>query len=234
VVKVDAEGQDLSTGSRAVYVIGASDITDRRLGLPDTNPHNLVLNVADLIEAGIKAADVLAAVETSVTMTGATDGLEIRFHEPTGLIIVRGIPEQVDAMSMVVTALRESPQVARKIQDTSLLAELNQARSSVTELHLREKALQEEVNAIKRERTEAAVRLEATMAELERVREWFEKSEQGRMAAEDRVRSMKAEFDAVSLRVQESARQRDQAMQEINQLKHELDAARQRTKSEQP
>ncbi len=75
----------------------------------DTPPNVRVWTVASLIDDQVKADDVLTAVELAVSLAGpGSKPADIRFHEPTSLLVANGSPEQIDAINSVIAQLLES------------------------------------------------------------------------------------------------------------------------------
>jgi hypothetical protein len=158
-------------GSMPVYVVDIAQSGATRQS-QRVKSSTLVENIADLVESGLKSDDVLQAIETAITMFNEGGAKpDIRFHEPTGLIIARGNIEHMDAISMVITGLRGSPALNRKKADAewqAAAAKMEHDRNSLAE---EIQQMRNEYDRMNRERTEAAVRLEATMVEVERLRQ---------------------------------------------------------------
>jgi hypothetical protein len=97
--------QDAESGAdRMVFRISAE--TNRRG--PRDKTQTRVWTIAEILKNDLKPDAVLTAVETAVGLAGAeTEPAQIKFHEPTGLLLARGIPEQVDAVGEVINRLRE-------------------------------------------------------------------------------------------------------------------------------
>jgi len=75
----------------------------------------IVLSLEETLEHGTLEADaVLGAVETAVELSGGE--CELRFHEPTSLLIVRG-PEEALALVREVVREAESTAAARRLRD---------------------------------------------------------------------------------------------------------------------
>jgi hypothetical protein len=86
--------------------------------------------VADLLAADMKPEDVLSAVETAMELL-AEDGFkpaQIRFHEPTGLLIARGHEEQIAAIDDIVDRLRDTVDLRREAESPHWQAELKDAQ----------------------------------------------------------------------------------------------------------
>lgn len=56
-------------------------------------------SIADLLHGGLKPEEILTAIETVIELTpGGDNEPQIRFHEATGLIMVRGTTEHLSAI----------------------------------------------------------------------------------------------------------------------------------------
>lgn len=65
-----------------------------------------VWSVADLIVNGAKPADILGAVEVALLLESTP--IEIRFHEPTQLVMARGYPRQLHTVEAVLIEVDRS------------------------------------------------------------------------------------------------------------------------------
>lgn len=176
----------------------------------------MVENIADLVESGLKSEDVLQAIETAIAMfVDIKVKPDIRFHEPTGLIIARGNSEQMDVISMVIEGLRSSPALTRRQADAEREKEARgmamERESLAAELY----RLREQSEVTNRERTEAMVRLEATMVELQRLRDQVSE----RDAELERERAM---LRNTSEMAQDMKRAAEQARQESLDMEKKL------------
>lgn len=180
-----------------VYRISASVHRPRRHAPTEAR----VWSVADLLAAEIKAEDILTAVETAVELLAkAMEPAEIRFHEPTGLIIARGHPDQMRAIEEVIDQLRGTVEMRREAQEgghTGSLADLFAWIEDMKRL---------EVEAA---REGGAQVLEQAEGRIEELRALM--TEHARLAEELRSRD------------QEQARQRGQLHREIERLRQQLE-----------
>jgi hypothetical protein len=62
-----------------------------------------VWTLRGLIEGGTRVEDILSAVETAVGLIGGSP--KIRYHKDTGILIVLGTPQELDAANQVLKAL---------------------------------------------------------------------------------------------------------------------------------
>lgn len=102
---------------------------------PRSRDRSQVWTVADLLAAEMKPEDVLSAVETAMGLL-AEDGFEpaqIRFHEATGLLVARGLNEQIDAIDEIVARLRETVQLRREAESPHWQAELQNAQERLAQ-----------------------------------------------------------------------------------------------------
>lgn len=90
-------------GGAPVYIVTAVTTNS---GIVKATRTMSVLEVNQMLESGIKAEDLLTAVEASLAMLkNEFEPADVRFHEQTGLLIVRGHPEQTNAVQSVVDQL---------------------------------------------------------------------------------------------------------------------------------
>lgn len=88
------------------------------------DPQVKVWSVADLIQAGMSAEDVLTAVESAVGLVAKKDtDSKIRFHESTSLMLATGSLDEVSAIGQVIAQLRESRHQAQDATDVAAGAE---------------------------------------------------------------------------------------------------------------
>lgn len=126
---------------------------------------SLVISVVDLLDAKIKSADLLTAIEAALDMLkGQYEAAQIRFHESTGLIIARGHSEQMAAIQRVVDELRE--QIARKRgpeeagqRAEAAMKNLEEAKSQLDRMH-------EQLEVASRQAMESQTRAEMLEREL--------------------------------------------------------------------
>jgi len=172
--------------SPGIYTISAK--TD--LQPAQTQIHSVV----DLLEGGLSSDDMMTAIETTLALIGDIQPTaQIRFHPQTGILIVRGHPEQVQAVNEVIGQLYDGVQRQRRKADEKvrldrarvqadaataqvgqLKAELSAASISISEHQARSSILQQEierllrrVDTLEQERLVLTERLNAAMIHFE-------------------------------------------------------------------
>jgi len=71
-------------------------------------PRVKVWTLSDLIGDGLAADDALTAVEIAVELSDpSAKPADVRFHEPTSLLVASGTPRQIDSINDVVDQLQE-------------------------------------------------------------------------------------------------------------------------------
>jgi hypothetical protein len=154
-----------------------------------------VFAVSNLLMNDIKPADLLTSVQTALEMNqNPAMPAQIRFHEATGLLIVRGTGEQVETVTAVVEQLRQQPKSAANADETifrlqrdSALAEKQAAAekskavaaaNDAARWETQNQMLQQEVARLRdmlslreKEISELSVRLKIMEVELDRVRQ---------------------------------------------------------------
>jgi len=98
-------------GQWPVFTITAETSESRRSDARDS----LVLQVGDVLDEQVKAADMLTAIEAALSMLEPEfPAAQIKFHEATALLIARGHPEQMGCVQRVVQQLRERKAIAEQ------------------------------------------------------------------------------------------------------------------------
>lgn len=83
-------------GARSVLRVSAAPVKP-------TPTEVRVWNVLDMVTTTRKPADVLTAIETATDLLADKDNAPvIRYHEPTGVLIARGLPEQLELIESLV------------------------------------------------------------------------------------------------------------------------------------
>lgn len=129
-------------GGAPVYIVTAVTTNS---GTVKTTRTMSVLEVNQMLEAGVKADDLLTAVETSLAMLkNEYDPADVRFHEQTGLLIARGHPEQINTIRSVVDQLSErakrdhhvkqAADDAQQLENEQLLRQLNASNQNREQL----------------------------------------------------------------------------------------------------
>lgn len=208
IVTVQRAGGGRDDAALPVYVVDRQT-SNSAPPLNASRAMSLVENVSDLVESGLKPDDILQAIETAVLLfNDEAKAPEIRFHEPTGLIIARGRGEHIEAIAMVVNGLRGSTWLHRKREEEQAAAASSKLKQEHESLLSRLAALDGETERMNRDRTEAMVRLEATTVELERLRkELDERSRQ--------LDGTQAELRAAHDRIEQERRTAQRAAEEI-------------------
>ena len=86
-------------GARSVLRVSAAPVKPRPTQVK-------VWNVLDMVTTTRTPADVLTAIETATDLIADKDNAPvIRYHEPTGVLIVRGLPQQLELIESVVDPL---------------------------------------------------------------------------------------------------------------------------------
>lgn len=146
-----------------------------------------VWSLAEHLQAGMNADDLLSGVEAAVGAVG--EGGAIRFHAPTAMLIVRGLPDQVDAAGQAVAQML---QVGDRQQD-----EMRHLRAMVTEA---ERGMPQLISRMRI----AAKEVEVAQVRLQEVREAFEEELAPRSSvaeAELHVVTAEAELERVQSEV---------------------------------
>lgn len=93
-----------------------------------------VWTVADLLASQMESSDMLTAIETALDLF--SDGAkppEMRFHEPTGLLIARGEVEQLEVIDNIIEELRHTIALRRKAAEFSIDGFIDLALPSLRE-----------------------------------------------------------------------------------------------------
>jgi type II secretory pathway component GspD/PulD (secretin) len=92
-------------GGSPIYILEAQ--TGKAASVQNVTVH--VWNVSQLLSSGLKADDMLTAIESALALVrGEDEQAEVRFHEATGLIMARGTGGQISTMDQVVQQLHET------------------------------------------------------------------------------------------------------------------------------
>jgi hypothetical protein len=113
-----------------VYVISTAD-AGVRIASGEPAQHVEVFDIRDLARGGTKVETVLTAVETAIRMEGANPEPQVKFHEDSGLLILRATNEQIDSARQVVGHMTDAARGAAR-QDAARerqkqIAEVNNA-----------------------------------------------------------------------------------------------------------
>ncbi|MGH9818133.1 MAG: hypothetical protein ACRD6I_18880 [Candidatus Acidiferrales bacterium] len=141
-------GLDVVRGQGApVYVVSSRQIFHGPQSR--SKPDNLeeivhVWNVNRILRGGIKADDMLTAIETALSLVrSSAEPAEIRFHEATALVIARGTVEQIQTMEQVIEQLGLSAR--QSAEDKAMQLELDQARKALAEMEAQRGKMEEAI-----------------------------------------------------------------------------------------
>jgi len=158
-------------GARPVYCVSARKVRSgpRVAPRPSASPVTQVWSVAGVLhdwerlELDLDSADILTAVQIAVDLIECDTPAVIRFHQETGLLIVRASPEQAKAIEAIIRELmmdagrgdadgeREELQRAVTQRETALGAareEAKQALQKVTTWQTRAELYKVEIEAL--------------------------------------------------------------------------------------
>jgi len=132
-----------------------------------------VWTVAALIEGGVKAEDLLTAIEQAVALQPLPEPAQIRFHAETGLLLVRANPSHVVVIDEVISQLHSAQAAARDARQSPATEQLRaQAMEFAAEreaLAARSLVLEGEIERLRRmlEQVEGRHQLETSALRLE-------------------------------------------------------------------
>lgn len=122
----------------------------------DFTARTQVWSVAGILASGMKSDDVLSAIETALQMISKdVPGAQIRFHQSTGLLIVRGSHEQLESIQQVLTMLevaiseRQYAENPASNADADLKKALHEREMMIQKLQVRIQALEAELASAK-------------------------------------------------------------------------------------
>jgi hypothetical protein len=125
-----------------------------------------VFDTSDLLDETVTSKDLLTAVEASLEMIkDGSPPAQVRFHEETGLLIIRGTQEQVSAVNQIVNQIHEK---VERVQMSD-----RAAHSS-----MKVQQLESLVSKYKEDMTAAQTRFSLMEQELQRTREQLSVLEQ--------------------------------------------------------
>ncbi|MFO0875169.1 MAG: hypothetical protein U0575_14515 [Phycisphaerales bacterium] len=119
IVRVNAEQPDAQPTFR-VQVTGAMQVSSNAMA---------VESIGDVIESGIPAGTILDAVESGlrVALGERASLMDVKYHEPTRLILARGPVEGQQTLKEIIRALRGSSGAAKSRSDLSAKQSVEQA-----------------------------------------------------------------------------------------------------------
>lgn len=154
---------------------------------------NTVISVKDIIESGSSADDLLTAVSTTIELLGGDTGkAEIRFHEPTALLIAKGQAEQMRAIHQVIDQIRASNQ--RNDQKREFEAKAHEYYQQVLAMKDQLAARTEEINSVIQQLTEARTRTEMYEREVANARQVMDERESQLMTLQVQLRALQEEI----------------------------------------
>lgn len=161
-----------------------------------------VWSLAEHLQAGMNADDLLSGVEAAVGAVG--DGGAIRFHAPTAMLIVRGGPDQVSAADQAVGRMLEVGERSER-SENNLRANLQ--------------AYQERLLELEAEARIGAKRVEIAQMRAEEVREQVDSG----LASEVQFAEAELEVVAAEAELQQALRSIDRLGESIRSLRERLD-----------
>jgi hypothetical protein len=83
------------------------------MGAPH-NPRTTVYSIRALLDSGMKPEAVITAIGAVLSMDKQAEAPEIKFHEESGLLILRATPEQTDSAEQVIARLQETAKIGAR------------------------------------------------------------------------------------------------------------------------
>jgi hypothetical protein len=83
------------------------------MGMP-SSPRTTVYSIRSLLDSGMKPESVITAVGAVLSMDKQAEAPEIKFHEESGLLILRATPEQTDSAEQVIARLQETVKIGAR------------------------------------------------------------------------------------------------------------------------
>lgn len=172
-------------GEQAVYSVVADGVTQ---------PTQIkVYSVADLLSGDLSSDDLMTAIETAMDLLSDSHApAEVRFHPETGILIVRGDPDQTEAVKDVIGQLFDG--VQRKRRESRQQDDYHNAQNEARKQADRANALEAQLNDARSAAAELEARFALTQQELERVRDQLTATEQAKTDCESRLRVLQIEI----------------------------------------
>lgn len=212
-LSVDREVGAAHGGGSDVYLINVHHATHGRMA-PRTSH---VMSVAQILHAGVEAADLLAAIDAAIDLVVEGDGPEVRFHESTGLLIAHGSPDHIELIRGVVEEVFSSALVPRKEQERGAKLEALQERNN--QLSTVVEALESEVAA----RNQMIIELETRYALLEQQSQESLGFERRLVEFETRNQLLQQHVDALQMEVLKRDDELRHMQSEYHAVRNELD-----------
>ncbi len=140
-----------SSEEKMVYAIDAA-VQGRAV---DDRIMQRVWSVKNILENGTQPNDLLTAVQTSLDLlSNPGKPAQLKFHEATGLIIVRASPDQIDAIQQVIEQMAPPPQMSPRNpltqKNQALELELQKAQLEIDNCRAQNKRLEAELAEAKK------------------------------------------------------------------------------------
>lgn len=166
-VRVDYGVEHSDVGSPVHQVVARVVSRGPRQHVSDNE--TTVLTVAEILDSGLTADDLLAALEVGLSLYGEQyEPLQIRFHEPTGIVVARGHSEQVSMLHELIASIGES--AARRTEREQMEMRLMQAENRATGLAAELEQAAAQRDELRAERRELEVNVTMLREELARAR----------------------------------------------------------------
>jgi hypothetical protein len=109
-----------------------------------------VFSVRDLLDSGLKPDAVLTSLDTAMRMDQRAEAPDVKFHEESGLLILRASAEQLDAARQVVLRLQEASKSAARVRAAEQRhAQMQQLTSEIDDLYRQWEGIKSEYYALK-------------------------------------------------------------------------------------
>lgn len=170
-----------------IYYVRAKSVNAR------SQTMSTVISVKDIIDGGCSADDLLSAVSTTVELLAGKSGqAQIRFHEPTALLIAKGDKEQISAIHEVIDQIRDSNR--RKDNSQEAMQEAKKYYQQMVEMKDQLAARQDEVNKVIQQMTEARTRAEMYQRDLDNAKRMVDERENEMVKMKMRLNELEQEL----------------------------------------
>jgi len=140
---------------QSVFTVSGDIQTRKRSAAPRDS---LVLQMGDVLDEQVKAADMLTAIEAALAMLEPDfPAPQIKFHEATALLIARGQAEQMACIQLLVQQLRQRKMISeqpvqKQLQDLqNAVAESNANKKAAVDFQMRADMLEQRLTIVQRE-----------------------------------------------------------------------------------
>lgn len=152
-----------------------------------------VYSVSEMLDGKVSSDDMLTAIETTLDMLAGTYAeAQIRFHPETGILIVRGHPEQVDAVQDVVRELMKSSE--RRRAEANREQALKQTEADLAKQVTRAMDLQEKLDQIRLQAVEWESRYAVLQKEFDNCQRKLAEREHENMNLTQQIRALEMEI----------------------------------------